>query len=53
MKRFFYLVGWTRGRKDYQKPVCLAEGWVDGMDALKAAKRELMRLARKYDAQAA
>ena len=38
MKRFFYLVGWTRGRKDYQKPVCLAEGWVDGMDALKAAR---------------
>jgi len=53
MRRFFYLVGWTRGRKDYAKPVCLAEGWVDRMDALKAAKRELMRLARKYDAQAA
>lgn len=53
MKRFFYLVGWTRGRKDYQKPVCLAEGWVDGMDALVSAKRELMRLARKYDARAA
>ena len=53
MKRLFYMIGWTRGRKDYQKPVCLAEGWVDGIDALKAAKRELMRLAKKYDAQAA
>jgi hypothetical protein len=53
MKRFFYLVGWTRGRKDYQKPVCTAEGWVDGMDALDAAKRELMRLAKKYDGEAA
>jgi hypothetical protein len=53
MQRFFYLVGWTRGRKDYQKPVCTAEGWVDGMDALDAAKRELMRLAKKYDGEAA
>ena len=53
MRRFFYLVGWTRGRKDYQKPVCLAEGWVDDMDALKAAKRELMRLAKRYDTQTA
>jgi len=52
MKRFFYLAGWTRGRKDYNKPVCLAEGWLDRMSALKAAKRELMRLAKKYDAQA-
>lgn len=51
MKRFFYLAGWTRGRKDYNKPVCIAEGWVDEMGALKAAKRELMRLAKKYDAQ--
>ena len=53
MQRFFYLAGWTRGRKDYYKPVCLAEGWVDEMAALDEAKQELMRLARKYDDQAA
>jgi hypothetical protein len=53
MKRFFYLAGWTRGRKDYYKPVCVAEGWVDEMTTLDAAKRELMRLAKKYDGQAA
>ena len=51
MKRFFYLAGWTRGRKDYYKPVCLAEGWLDEMTKLTATKRELMRLARKYDAR--
>lgn len=53
MQRFFYLAGWTRGRKDYYKPVCVAEGWVDEMKNLDEAKRELMRLARKYDEQAA
>ncbi len=52
MRRWFYLAGWTRGRKDWGKPVCIAEGWVDEMANLDAAKRELMRLARKYDAQA-
>ncbi|HOI55995.1 MAG TPA: amidoligase family protein [Phycisphaerae bacterium] len=53
MKRFFYMTGWTRGRKQFYQPVCLAEGWVDDMENLDAAKRELMRLARKYDEQAA
>jgi hypothetical protein len=53
MKRFFYLAGWTRGRKDYYKPVCTAEGWVDAMDDLDATKRELMRLAKKYDGERA
>lgn len=52
MRRFFYLAGWTRGRKDYNKPVCVAEGWTDDMAGLDAAKRELMRLAKKYDAAA-
>jgi hypothetical protein len=50
MKRFFYLMGWTRGRKDYYKPTCTVEGWVDDMGALRPVKRELMRLARKFDA---
>jgi hypothetical protein len=53
MKRWFYMTGWTRGRKDYYQPACIAEGWVDEMKHLDEAKRELMRLARKYDEQAA
>ena len=51
MKRFFYLMGWTRGRKDYYKPECIVEGWVDDLADLAKAKRELMRLARKFDAR--
>jgi len=49
MKRFFYLMGWTKGRKDYYKPTCLVEGWVADMADLKPAKKELMRLAKKFD----
>jgi hypothetical protein len=53
VRRWLYLTGWTRGRKDYYQPVCVAEGWIDDMKNLDAAKKELMRLARKYDEQAA
>jgi hypothetical protein len=51
LKRFFYMTGWTRGRKQFFQPVCLAEGWLDDMENLEATKKELMRLARKYDSQ--
>jgi len=50
MKRFFYLMGWTKGRKDYYKPTCLVEGWVTSLAELKPVKKELMRLAKKFDA---
>ncbi len=53
MKRFFYLMGWTKGRKDYYKPTCLVEGWVADLADLKPVKKELMRLARKFDASPA
>jgi len=53
MKRFFYQAGWNKGRKDWYKPACIAEGWIDDMANLEATKKELMRLARKYDEQAA
>ena len=49
MRRFMYLMGWTKGRKDYYKPVCTVEGWIDDLAALRLVKRELMRLARKFD----
>lgn len=51
MKRFFYMMGWTRGRKDYYKPECKVEGWIDRIENLREAKRELMRLAKQYDGQ--
>lgn len=50
LERFFYLVGWTRGRKDAGKPTCIACGWVEPIENIHDAKRELARLARKYDA---
>ena len=53
MRRFFYLMGWTKGRKDYYKPECVVEGWIDSLDALKPVKKELNRLARKFDGAAA
>lgn len=53
MKRFFYLMGWTKGRKDYYKPTCMVEGWVADLADLKPVKKELMRLAKKFDASPA
>lgn len=52
MKRFFYLMGWTRGRKDWYKPTCTVEGWVADLADLKPVKKELMRLAKKFDRSA-
>jgi len=53
MKRFFYLMGYTKGRKDYYKPTCMVEGWIADMADLKPVKKELMRLAKKFDASTA
>jgi len=49
LQRFFYLAGWVRGRKDYRKPACVAAGWIEDIDEIKNAKRELRRLAQKFD----
>jgi len=49
MKRFFYLMGWTKGRKDYYLPECTVEGWIGELADLSKIKRELARLARKFD----
>jgi hypothetical protein len=53
MKRFYYLMGWTRGRKDWYLPTCQVEGWVADLNDLKPVKKELMRLAKKFDASPA
>ena len=49
LNRFFYLAGWTLGRRDVGKPQVEMAGWIADLDDLKAVKRELKRLARKYD----
>jgi hypothetical protein len=49
LNRFFYLTGWTLGRREVgQEEVGLA-GWIADIEELKFVKRELNRLARKYD----
>jgi hypothetical protein len=46
--RLFYALGWTKGREKHLHGDLLT----DGLPTLKEIKRELMRLARKYDARA-
>jgi hypothetical protein len=49
LNRFFYLAGWTLGRRDVGKPQVEMAGWIADLADLKAVKRELRRLARKWD----
>jgi hypothetical protein len=51
LDRFFYLAGWTLGRKDHGKEEVAALGWLDDLDALETVKKELRRLASKFDAE--
>ena len=46
--RLFYAIGWIKGREKHTHGDLLSEG----MPTLKEIKRELMRLARKYDSRA-
>lgn len=50
--RFCYLMGWTLGRKDQDKETVEVLGWIEDMDALKAAKKEIKRLAKRFDSDA-
>jgi hypothetical protein len=52
LNRFFYLAGWTLGRRDVGKPQVEMAGWIADLADLKVVKRELKRLARKYDSTA-
>jgi len=49
LNRFFYLTGWTLGRRDVGKPQVEMAGWIADLADLKPVMRELRRLARKYD----
>ena len=49
LNRFFYLAGWTLGRREVGKQEVSLAGWIAPMEDLKPVQRELRRLARKYD----
>ncbi len=49
LNRLLYLTGWTLGRRQAGQPECHLAGWIAPLEALPAVKRELKRLARKYD----
>jgi hypothetical protein len=49
LNRMLYLTGWTLGRRELGQPEVHLAGWIAPLDDLKPVKRELKRLARKYD----
>ena len=49
LQRFFYLAGWTMGRRQVKEPEVHMAGWIASLEDLDAVKHELMRLAKKYD----
>jgi len=53
LNRLMYLTGWTLGRRDVGKSEVPLAGWIANLEDLKPVKRELKRLARKYDQGAA
>lgn len=53
LARFFYVMGWTLGKKDKNAATVQASGWAIDPSALKATKKELKRLAKKFDNDAA
>jgi len=53
LNRFFYLAGWTKGRRQAGQPEVEMAGWIADLEDLKPVMRELRRLARKYDRQSA
>ena len=45
LTRLFYCLGWTKGREEHTYGDIQAEE----LPSIEAGKKELMRLARKYD----
>lgn len=48
LTRLFYAIGWTKGRQNHTFGAIEA----DGLPTIKESKRELVRLAKKYDSAA-
>jgi len=53
LNRLLYLTGWTLGRREVGQPEVSLAGWIADVADLAAVKKELKRLARKYDQAAA
>jgi hypothetical protein len=53
INRFFAMNGWKTGQKDTRKAVCVANGYIGDLERMGEVRAELLRLARKYDAQVA
>jgi len=49
LNRLYFLLGWTLGRKDVGQPTCSAFGWIADLDKMKGIRKELRRLAEKFD----
>ncbi len=49
LNRLFYLTGWTLGRREVGQAEVSLAGWIADLADLPPVKRELKRLARKYD----
>jgi hypothetical protein len=49
LNRLLYLTGWTLGRREVGQPEVSLAGWIADVADLAAVKKELKRLARKYD----
>lgn len=50
LDRFFYLTGWTMGRKNHQAATVEADGYIASIETMKTTKKELRRLSDKFDA---
>jgi hypothetical protein len=50
LNRFFYIMGWTLGRKDVKKAEVTMSGWILTAH-IELTKKELRRLAKKFDSQ--
>jgi hypothetical protein len=50
LNRFFYLTGWTLGRRQVGQAEVNLAGWIADIADLDEVKAELRRLAKKYDA---
>jgi len=52
LRRFFYLAGWVKGRRQTRQAEVEMAGWIAPLEDLKAVRAEMRRLARKYDGAA-
>jgi hypothetical protein len=50
LRRFFYVTGWVKGRRHIGSPTVGMAGWIAPVEDLREVRREMRRLAKRYDA---